>query len=76
MLDALTRSKTRMEERELAEKLLKDHFAATAALIALMLKNLPDEVRTRTLDAVTSGTGKVELRTRVESNEISGCSCR
>ena len=41
----------------------------TAALIALMLKNLPDEVRTRTLDAVRNGTGKVEVRTRVESNE-------
>jgi hypothetical protein len=34
-----------------------------------MLKNLPDGVRTRTLDAVRNGTGKVELRTRVESNE-------
>ena len=34
-----------------------------------MLKTLPDDVRTRTLDAVRNGTGKVELRTRVESNE-------
>ena len=34
-----------------------------------MLKNLPDEVRARTLDAVPNGTGKLELRTRVESNE-------
>jgi hypothetical protein len=34
-----------------------------------MLKNLPDDVRTRTLDAVRNGTGKVELRTRVESSE-------
>jgi hypothetical protein len=34
-----------------------------------MLKNLPDEVRTHTLDAVRNGTGKVELRTRLESNE-------
>ena len=34
-----------------------------------MLKNLPDGVRTRTLDAVRNGTGKVELRTRLESNE-------
>jgi hypothetical protein len=31
--------------------------------------HLPDDVRTRTLDAVRDGTGKVELRTRVESNE-------
>jgi hypothetical protein len=54
---------------ELAEKLLQNHFTATAALIALMPKNLPDDVRTRTLDAVRNRTGKVELRTRVESNE-------
>ena len=58
-----------MDDRELAARLLKDHFTATAALIALMLKNLPDDVRTRTLDAVHNGTDKVELRTRVESNE-------
>jgi hypothetical protein len=30
---------------------------------------LPDDVRTRTLDPVRNGPGKVELRTRVESNE-------
>jgi hypothetical protein len=34
-----------------------------------MLKNPPDDVRTRTLNAVHNGTGKIELRTRVESNE-------
>ena len=54
---------------ELAAKLLEAKFTATAALIAIMLKNLPDDVRTRTFDAVRNGTGKVELRTRVESNE-------
>ena len=54
---------------ELAAKLLEAKFTATAALIAIMLKNLPDEVRTRTFDAVRNGMGKVELRTRVESNE-------
>jgi hypothetical protein len=58
-----------MDDHELAATFLKDHFTATAALIALTLKNLPDDVRTRTLDAVRNGTGKVELRTRVESNE-------
>jgi hypothetical protein len=58
-----------MDDRDLAQALLKDHFTATAALIALMLKNLPDEVRARAIDAVNNGTGKVELRTRVESNE-------
>lgn len=58
-----------MDDYDLAAKLLQDHFTATAALIALMLKNPPDDVRTRTLDAVRNGTGKVELRTRVETNE-------
>jgi hypothetical protein len=58
-----------MDDHDLAFKLLQDHLTATAALVALMLKNLPDDVRTRTLDSVRNGTGKVELRTRVESNE-------
>jgi hypothetical protein len=54
-----------MDDHDLAAKLLQDHFTATAALIALMLKNLPDYVRTRTLDAVHNGTGKVKPRTHV-----------
>jgi hypothetical protein len=58
-----------MNDHDLAAKLLHDHFTATAALIALMLRDLPGFVRERTLDAVRNGTGKVELRTRVESNE-------
>jgi hypothetical protein len=58
-----------MNDHDLAKRLLKTHRTGAAALIALMLKNLPDEVRTRTFDAVRNGTGKVELRTRVESNE-------
>jgi len=33
-----------MDDSELADKLLQDHFTARAALIALILKNLPDEV--------------------------------
>lgn len=53
----------------LAKQLLRDHFTVSTALIALMLKNLPHNARTRTLDAVRNGTGKVELRTRVESSE-------
>jgi hypothetical protein len=58
-----------MSDDLIAAKLLQGQFTATAALIALMLKNLPDDVRTRTLDAMRNGTGKVELRRRVESNE-------
>jgi hypothetical protein len=42
----------RMSDREHAQRLLQDHFTASAALIAVMLKTLPDEVRTRTFDAV------------------------
>jgi len=60
---------TAIETANLATKLLPEHFTASAALIALMLKNLPDDVRTRTLDAVRNGTGYVERRTRVDTNE-------
>jgi hypothetical protein len=58
-----------MDDRPLAEKLLRDRFTATAALIALMLSDPPEFVRTRTLDAVRNGTGTVELRTRVQASE-------
>lgn len=40
-----------MNDHDLAAKLLQDHFTATAALIAVILKNLPDDVRMRTLEA-------------------------
>jgi len=39
------------------------------------MRHLPDEVRTRVMDAVRNGTGKVELRTRVESNETELTAC-
>jgi hypothetical protein len=58
-----------VNDHDLAAKLVQDHFTATAALIAVMVKHLPDDVSTRVLDAVRNGTGKVELRTRVESKE-------
>jgi len=58
-----------MDDHDLSAKLLQNHFRPTTVLIALMLKDLPEFVRTRALDAVRNGTGKVELRTRVESNE-------
>ena len=53
-----------MDDNEIAGRLLSDHFEGSAALIALMLKNLPDDVRTRTLDAVRNGMGKVEWITQ------------
>ena len=56
-----------MDDRDLAHMLLQNHFTAAAALITLQLHHLPDEVRTRVMDAVRNGTGKVELRTCVES---------
>ena len=59
-----------MKSSSLENKFLGQHFTATAALTALMLKELPDEVRARTLDAVRNGTGAIELRTRVESGEV------
>jgi hypothetical protein len=58
-----------LAQGELAPKLLHDPLTTAAAFIAVLLKNLPDDIRTRTLDAVHNGTGKVELSTRVESNE-------
>lgn len=58
-----------MDDRDLAHMLLQNHFTAAAALISLQLHNLPDDVRTRLVDAVRNGTGKVELRTGVDSNE-------
>lgn len=57
------------EDRALAKELLGLSLHRNAALIAIMLKNLPDEVRTRMLDAVLDGNDKIELRTRVESKE-------
>jgi hypothetical protein len=60
-----------VKDHDLAATLLLDHFTASAALITLMLENLPDAVRTRALDAMRNGTGKVELRTRVQSNSSS-----
>ena len=38
-----------MQDSFLAAKILQDHFTAATVLIALLLKNPPEEVRTRTL---------------------------
>ena len=58
-----------MDDRELAEKLLKDHFTASAALIPLMLKNLPTTFDRAPSMPCATAPGKIELRTQVESNE-------
>ncbi len=46
-------------DHALAQTLLQGRFCCAAALMALMLKNLPYDVRTCTLYAVRNGTGKV-----------------
>ena len=53
-----------MRDHELAEKLLKGHFTAGAELIALVLKNLSEEVRTRTPDAVRNSRHPVTVTRR------------
>jgi len=42
----------RVGEDAIAEKLVSDHLSGSAALIALMLKRLPDKTRSRTFAAV------------------------
>jgi len=54
----------------LAEQLQRDHVLATRALAALMLNELPEQVRSRVHQAVHDGTGYVELRTRVETGQV------
>ena len=58
-----------MSKRALADQFQRDQVLASRALVALMLDELPEQVRSRVHQAVHDGTGKVELRTRVESNE-------
>jgi len=56
-------------EAEMLAKVRRDHLTTCAAYVNLMMRQLPEVVKSRVLDAVRNGTGKVELRTRVESNE-------
>lgn len=59
-----------MKDEELAETFLRDHLLAASALMALQLRHVPEVVRLRLMDAVTSGTGVVELRTRIEAGSV------
>jgi hypothetical protein len=59
-----------MTKFALAERLQRDQVLATRALVALMLKELPDDVRSRVHQAIYDGTGYVELRTRIESGQV------
>jgi hypothetical protein len=58
-----------MNERALAETLLRDHVVASRALAALQLHQLPGAVRARVHAAVQSGSGFAELRTRIETGQ-------
>jgi hypothetical protein len=53
--------------RELAEQMHRDQVLATRALAALMINELPVEVRSRVHRAIHDGTGYVGLRTRIET---------
>jgi hypothetical protein len=58
-----------MDDRDLANMLLQNHFTAAGALTALQMRHLPDEVRTRVTDAISNGTGYIELRTRLDTSQ-------
>ena len=60
-------SRRRALEGEMLRRVERDHVRTSAAFIDLLLRKLPDDVRTRTLDAVRNGTGKVELRTPMDT---------
>ena len=59
-----------MNERDLAETFLRDHALAARALVALLLNQLPDVVRSRAHEVIQRGGGSTELRTRVETGTI------
>jgi hypothetical protein len=59
----------RCKERELAKALLRDHVLASRALVALQLSQRPDDVRSGVHDAVNSGGGFAELRTRIDTGQ-------
>ena len=54
----------------LAKQLQRDQVLASRALAALMLNELPEQVRSRVHQAVHDGTGYVELRTRIETGQV------
>jgi hypothetical protein len=56
--------------RVLAEQLQRDQVLASRALAALILNELPDEVRSRVHRAIHDGTGYIELRTRIETGQV------
>ena len=57
-------------EAEMLVRVRRDHLTTCAAYVNLLMRQLPEMVGARVLDAVRNGTGKVELRTGVETNEV------
>jgi hypothetical protein len=59
-----------MTTQAVAEQLQRDQVLAPRALIAVMLNELPEGVRSRVHQAIHDGTGHVELRTRIETGQV------
>jgi hypothetical protein len=57
------------DTRALGEQLQRDQVLASRALVALMLNELPEQVRSRVHQAVHDSTEYIELRTRVETGQ-------
>lgn len=58
-----------MDDRTLAEQFLRDHVLAARALAALLLNQLPGEIRSLVNVAIANGTGFAELCTRISTGE-------
>jgi hypothetical protein len=56
-----------MTSKALAEQLQRDQVLASRALVAAMLNEPPENVRSRVHQAIHDGTGYVEVRTRIET---------
>ena len=61
---------TAMDDEQLAEMLLRDHLLAAPALTALQLRQLSPDAQARLNNAILSGTGHVELRTRIDGGGV------
>ena len=59
-----------MEDEELAKILLRDHLLAAAALTALQIRQLSPDAQAHLNEAILSGTGHVELRTRIDGGQV------
>jgi hypothetical protein len=58
-----------LNDRELAEVLIRDNVLAARAVATLQLHRLDESVRHRVHRAIANRTGFLELRTRIETAE-------